>query len=93
MSRPLKELAAREDARETLDAMLEMFGRAIATVIDVLDPSLIVLGGGVSNLDELYARGPASVARWVFDDEFQTPIVKHQLGDSAGVYGAALLGS
>lgn len=91
-TRPLKELASREDARETLDAMLEMFGRAMATVIDVLDPSVVVLGGGVSNLEVLYERGPAEVARWVFDDELRTPIVKHQLGDSAGVYGAALLG-
>ncbi len=91
-TRPLKELAARDDAHETLEAMLEVFGRALATVIDVLDPSVVVLGGGVSNLDVLYEQGPARVARWVFDDELRTPIVKHQLGDSAGVYGAALLG-
>ena len=77
--------------RATIDAVVEAFGRAIATVIDILDPDAIVLGGGVSNLDVFYDRGPAAVARWVFDDELRTPIVKHALGDSAGVLGAALL--
>lgn len=89
--RPLKELAARADARPTLDATVEVFGRALATVIDVLDPSVVVLGGGVSNLDLLYEQGPAAVARWVFDDDFRTPILRHRLGDSAGVLGAAML--
>jgi fructokinase len=45
----------------------------------------------VSNLDILYARGPEAVARWVFNDELRTAIVRNELGDSAGVFGAALL--
>jgi fructokinase len=81
------------DAAATLDGVVEAFGRAIATVIHVLDPDAIVLGGGVSNLEALYDRGPAAVARWLFNDELRTPIVKHALGDSAGVIGAALLDS
>jgi fructokinase len=93
--RPLVEIAAREasdaDARATLDEALDVFGRALATVIDVLDPDVIVLGGGVSNLDALYDRGVEAVARWVFNDELRTRIVRHALGDSAGVLGAALL--
>ena len=68
------------------------FGRSLANLIDVLDPDLIVLGGGVSNFDALYAEGVAEVARYVFSDCFETPIVKHRLGDSAGVIGAALIG-
>ncbi len=79
------------DAATTLDGVIEAFGRAMATVIHVIDPDAIVLGGGVSNIDALYERGPAAVARWLFNDELRTPIVKHALGDSAGVIGAALL--
>ncbi|HTB72466.1 MAG TPA: ROK family protein [Polyangiaceae bacterium] len=78
-------------ARAVIGEMIENFGRAVATLIDILDPDAIVLGGGVSNLDVLYEEGPASVARWVFNDELRTPIVKNALGDSAGVLGAALL--
>lgn len=78
-------------ASEVLAAVLEDFGRGLATVIDVLDPDVVVLGGGVSNLPQLYDEGRAAVERWVFDDALETPIVKHALGDSAGVLGAALL--
>jgi fructokinase len=68
------------------------FGRAIANLIDILDPDIIVLGGGVSKFDALYTDGIAEVARFVFSDSLETPIVKHQIGDSAGVIGAALIG-
>jgi len=95
VSRGVAEIAGRTsedaDADATMDAFVEAFGRAIATVIDILDPDVIVLGGGVSNLDVLYACGPSAVLRWVFNDELRTAIVKHTLGDSAGVIGAALL--
>jgi fructokinase len=79
------------DAKELIAERLDVFGRALATVIDVLDPDVIVLGGGVSNVAALYDEGVRAVARWVFDDELSTRIVKHELGDSAGVLGAALL--
>lgn len=78
-------------ARTLLDERVELFGRALAIVLDVLDPDVVVLGGGVSNLDLFYERGPAAVARWTFTDVLATRIVKHALGDSAGVLGAALL--
>ncbi|MGH7940070.1 MAG: ROK family protein [Limisphaerales bacterium] len=68
------------------------FGRALANVIDVLDPDIVVLGGGISNFNALYSRGVAEVGKLVFSDSLETPIVKHQLGDSAGVIGAALIG-
>jgi fructokinase len=85
--------AAAGEARASavVDAYLERFGRALANVIDILDPSVVVLGGGVSNLDALYDRGRDAVARRVFNDELRTPILRHRLGDSAGVVGAALL--
>jgi fructokinase len=78
-------------AAAAIDEMLEAFGRAVATLIDFLDPSAIVLGGGVSNLDCLYTEGVERVRRYVLNDELLTPISKHELGDSAGVIGAALL--
>jgi len=68
------------------------FGRALANLIDILDPDVVVLGGGVSKFNELYRKGVAEVARYVFNDTLETPILKHQLGDSAGVIGAALIG-
>ncbi|MBX3230771.1 MAG: ROK family protein [Labilithrix sp.] len=90
----LAEIAtAKEDpiAETLLTERIELFGRALALVINVLDPDTIVLGGGVSNVDALYTRGRDAVAREIFNDELRTRIVKHALGDSAGVLGAALL--
>jgi fructokinase len=85
--------AAQGDPRAVavLDAWLEHYGRALANVIDILDPAVVVLGGGLSNLGALYDRGRDAVARHVFNDELRTPIVRNALGDSAGVIGAALL--
>jgi fructokinase len=80
-----------EHARAAIDDAVEVFGRAMATVLNVLDPDTVVLGGGVSNLEALVERGPEAVGRWIFNDEVRTKIVQHALGDSAGVIGAALL--
>ena len=68
------------------------YGQAVANLIDVLDPDLIVLGGGLSNIEELYTLGHDAINARVFTDNFTTPVVKNQLGDSAGVIGAALTG-
>jgi fructokinase len=76
----------------TMDDFFTRFGRALANLIAVLDPDVVVLGGGLSNIDELYTRGVDEVRRRVFSDSLETPIVKHRLGDSAGVIGAALVG-
>ena len=70
---------------------LKNFGFGLANVIDILDPDVIVLGGGLSNIDFLYSEGKESVYEKVFSDLVETPIIKNKLGDSAGVYGAALL--
>lgn len=79
-------------ALEFMKVFFGHFGRSVANLIDVLDPDIVVLGGGVSKFDALYTEGVAEVARCVFSDCLETPIVKHQIGDSAGVIGAALIG-
>ena len=80
------------DCTAAMEEFFAHFGRAIANLIAVLDPDIIVLGGGLSNIPELTTRGVQHVARCVFSDELTTPIVRNQLGDSAGVIGAALIG-
>lgn len=70
---------------------LENFGIGLANVIDILDPDVIVLGGGISNISFLYDEGRSAVYDKVFSDLVETPILKNQLGDSAGVFGASLL--
>lgn len=94
---PLAEIALRRAtdpvAAEVIEDLLATFGRGLANVIDILDPSAIVLGGGVSNLPLLYTEGVSRVAREVFNDELTTPILHNTLGDSAGVLGAALIAS
>jgi fructokinase len=84
--------AGEPKAVEFMKIFFRHFGRALANLIDVLDPDVVVLGGGVSNFDALYTEGVAEVAKQVFSDSLETPIVKNQLGDSAGVIGAALVG-
>lgn len=80
------------DCVAAMEEFFARFGRAIANLIAVLDPDIIVLGGGLSNIPELTTLGVQQVARCVFSDELNTPIVRNQLGDSAGVIGAALIG-
>lgn len=81
-----------ERAVKFLSGFLQAFGRSMANLIDVLDPDIVVLGGGLSNFDPLYHEGVVEVARCVFSDSLETPIVRNELGDSAGVIGAALVG-
>ncbi|KAA0989036.1 ROK family protein [Dyadobacter aurulentus] len=79
-------------AAATIDRLLEFYGRAISTLINVIDPGLIVIGGGVGNVDLLYTAGYERIRKYIFNNGvITTPIVKPKLGDSAGVFGAALL--
>jgi fructokinase len=81
-----------EHATATIERLLEYYGRAISTLINVIDPDLIVIGGGVGNMDLLYTEGYERIKKYVFNSgRLTTPICKPVLGDSAGVYGAALL--
>lgn len=79
------------DAQKWKQEFLDNFGIGLANVIDILDPDVIVLGGGLSNIDFLYTQGKQSVYDNVFSDVVDTPILRNKLGDSAGVFGAALL--
>lgn len=74
-----------------IERFLNRFGRAVATVVNILDPHAIVLGGGVSNLNILYDRGRQAIEPHIFSDSFTTPILKNHHGDSSGVLGAAYL--
>ncbi|MDO8990782.1 MAG: ROK family protein [Sideroxyarcus sp.] len=65
--------------------------RSLAHVINILDPDVIVLGGGMSNIERLYTNVPTLWGRWVFSDRVDTRLVKNQFGDSSGVRGAAWL--
>jgi fructokinase len=78
-------------ARQALERYIDRLGRGLAVVCDILDPDMIVLGGGLSNVAELYpAIGPA-IARRLFSDSFTTPVTPAAHGDSSGVRGAAWL--
>jgi fructokinase len=79
-------------AEATIERMLENFGRAVSTLMNVIDPDVIVIGGGLGNIDLLYTEGYHRIRKYIFNSgEVFTPIVKPKLGDSAGVFGAAML--
>ena len=78
-------------SEEVIQELIFNFGRGMANLITIFDPSIIVIGGGVSNLPILYTEGVASVTRQSFRPELPVPIVQNKLGDSSGIYGAAML--
>ncbi len=81
-------------ATQTMERLFQMFGKAISVIINVLDPDAIVLGGGLGNIDELYTLGVKEVEKHIFNKRVvRTPFLKPKLGDSAGVFGAALIGA
>lgn len=93
----LPEIVSRADAGEpaavaTLERLQAKFGEAIATILNILDPHAVVIGGGVGNIDRLYTEATrAAVLRYTFNHEVRTNFLKPTLGDSAGVFGAAML--
>ena len=96
-ARPLPEIVERAAAgldpaaEATMQRLFSLFGRALSLVVNIVDPDVIVIGGGVGNIERLYTEGVRHVAPFVFDHVFDTPVVKPLLGDSAGVFGAAYL--
>lgn len=78
-------------ATATMDHLIHYFGKAIAVVINILDPDVIVIGGGVGNIDRLYTDGVQEALKYLFNPRIDTIFLKPKLGDSAGVFGAALL--
>lgn len=78
-------------ARDTVDRLCEFFGRSLAQVVNVLDPHAVILGGGVGQTPALLTRGRDALRRNVFNLRLDTELLTPELGDSAGVFGAAML--
>jgi len=95
--KPLKDIVALAEskvdptAQKAMLRLIEFYGKALSVIINILDPDVIVIGGGVGNIDLLYDRGRDALKKYIFNDRLDTPIVKPSLGDSAGVFGAAYL--
>lgn len=93
----LKEIVARyeqgndEAAKKTIDRLIHYFGKAVSVITNLLDPDVIVVGGGVGNIDLLYKEGPGALKKFIFNNRVDVKILKPSLGDSAGVFGAAAL--
>ena len=83
--------AGDEGAERTMQRYEDRLARSLANVINILDPGVIVLGGGMSNIERLYASVPRLSQRHVFSDRVDTKLVRHHHGDSGGVRGAAWL--
>jgi fructokinase len=83
--------AGQPRAVEALKTYVRRLAKALATVINVLDPDVIVLGGGLSNVEALYTLVPAEWTNWVFSDRVDTRLARAKHGDSSGVRGAAWL--
>jgi fructokinase len=80
-----------KNAKAAMARFTDRFARALASVVNILDPDAIVLGGGLSNIESLYHTLPPLVARYAFTIEGEPKIVKNRHGDSSGVRGAAWL--
>jgi fructokinase len=81
-----------EFATQTMNRLFSFFGKAITQVINIVDPDVIVIGGEFGNIDELYTEGPKFAKDFIFNNgKIETLFIKPKLGDSAGVFGAAML--
>jgi fructokinase len=83
--------AGEQQAREAVDRYEDRLARGLATLINAVDPDVIVFGGGMSKVDRLYGELPARIAPYIFGGEFETRLLPAQFGDSSGVRGAAWL--
>lgn len=79
------------DSRAMMASYCDQMARALAHLINILDPDAIVLGGGMSNIDVIYTDVPARLSEYVFSDFVTTPILRAEGGDASGVLGAAML--
>ena len=78
-------------AADCLNVYQDRLARGLASVINLLDPDAIVLGGGLSNITQLYSSLPSAIDQYAFSDGIDTPILRAAHGDSSGVRGAAWL--
>ncbi|WP_174504628.1 ROK family protein [Acidiphilium sp. C61] len=88
---PARAAAGEERAIRALATHAERLARGLAMIVNILDPDVIVLGGGLSNLDHLYTDLPGLMKPYIISDTFDTPVVRNKHGDSSGVRGAAWL--
>jgi len=97
IQKSLKEIVRLHQARadavatQTIERLTHFFGLALSVVINILDPDVIAIGGGVGNIENIYGEGVESLKKYIFNNRLDTPILKPKLGDSAGVFGAAFL--
>lgn len=87
----LYQLGNDDPSKATIDHLISNFGKAISVIINILDPEVIVLGGGVNNISEVTQNAKEAATPFVFNKEVRTAFLAPKLGDSAGVFGAALL--
>jgi predicted NBD/HSP70 family sugar kinase len=93
----LKEIVARNQdgsdpaATKTIQRLCHFFGKGVSVITNMLDPDVLVIGGGVGNIDALYTDGLAEMGKFIFNNRVEVPLLKPSLGDSAGVFGAAAL--
>lgn len=94
---PLKDIVSRYKdnsdpaAAKTIQRLNHFFGKGVSVITNLLDPDVIVVGGGVGNIDTLYHEGIEALGRFIFNNRVEVPLLKPSLGDSAGVFGAAAL--
>ncbi|HEY4206431.1 MAG TPA: ROK family protein [Puia sp.] len=93
----LKDIASRHKdgsdpaADKTIERLCHFFGMSVSVITNMLDPDVIVVGGGVGNMADLYTKGLSELGRFIFNNRVEVPLLKPSLGDSAGVFGAAAL--
>ncbi len=85
------ELGKDKAAVATVERLMDYFGKAMSQIVNFLDPDKIVIGGGVSNINQLYTDGLEAAKKHIFHENPRVEVVRHKLGDSAGVFGAAML--
>ncbi|MFT4534369.1 MAG: fructokinase [Saprospiraceae bacterium] len=78
-------------ATQTVNYMVDNFGKAISCILNTIDPDVVILGGGVGNIPDLLDKAVEATTPYIFNDKVETTFLKPKLGDSAGVFGAALL--
>ena len=74
-----------------INILINRIARCFASIINVLDPDVIIIGGGLSNIEQIYIEVPKIWNQWIFSDKISTKVKKAMYGDSSGVRGAAWL--